>query len=543
MGYNVGKMLRQRSSIYRQSRIPTFFLVLLLLLLLVFFFRPRLTLVAPWNGELKSPSAVKEDINDGFNDKIGSVVKEDTESGFKDKIDSVQPTSPPPPPPPSPILPKSKVRQGINCSVSSTCSTSRPIEGGIKWDPANRPSCPAYFGYIYEDLKPWRTSGITLEMVEHFEKKTSFRITIVDGRMYLTVYNHCFQTRDIFSIWGFIQLMEYYPRLLPDLDLMFDCVDWPIVKARDYNDANPPPPLFRYCADDETLDIPFPDWSFWGWSEINIRPWGRLLAEILKGTKKIKWEDRDPTAYWKGNPFVADIRKDLLKCNASEGQDWNARLYIQDWLKEGQDGYKKSKLADQCDHRYKIYVEGSAWSVSLKNILACDSPTLIVKPRYHDFFSRRLIPLEHYWPVGLDKQCESIKLAVDWGNNHPSEAKAIGKTSSDFLKNEVNITKVYEYMFHLLNEYAKLLRYKPSIPMGAKEICSTSMYCSRKERVERRFMHESLIKAPSESGPCNLPSSATFYETLKEWNERKAMALQRVEEMEREARDANFRGI
>uniref|UniRef100_A0A0C9QRZ5 TSA: Wollemia nobilis Ref_Wollemi_Transcript_12391_1949 transcribed RNA sequence n=1 Tax=Wollemia nobilis TaxID=56998 RepID=A0A0C9QRZ5_9CONI len=373
-------------------------------------------------------------------------------------------------------------------------------------------------------------------MVETFKDRASFRLTIVDGRMYIHQYNKCFQTRDVFSIWGFTQLLEYYPGLVPDLDLMFDCVDWPIVKANQYGDSNPPPPLFRYCADDSTLDIAFPDWSFWGWAEINIRPWQRLLDEIGKGMKKIKWEDRDPTAYWKGNPFVAPVRQDLLKCNVSQEKDWNARLYIQDWFKESQEGYKQSKLADQCDHRYKIYVEGSAWSVSQKNILACDSTTLILKPQYYDFFSRRLIPLEHYWPVGLDHKCESIKVAVDWANNNTGKAKAIGKAASKFMKNEVNMQNVYDYMLHLLREYSKLLRYKPSVPKGAKEVCTRSMYCTRRQRVERRFMLESMIRSPSQSGPCNLPSPATFYESLKDWEDRKAKALQQVEEMERKAR-------
>lgn len=38
---------------------------------------------------------------------------------------------------------------------------------------------------------------------------------------------------------------------------------------------------------------------------------------------------REPYAYWKGNPEVAETRKDLLKCNVSDTQDWNARLYAQ----------------------------------------------------------------------------------------------------------------------------------------------------------------------------------------------------------------------
>lgn len=39
--------------------------------------------------------------------------------------------------------------------------------------------------------------------------------------------------------------------------------------------------------------------------------------------------DREPYAYWKGNPAVAVTRQELLNCNVSDKQDWNARVYIQ----------------------------------------------------------------------------------------------------------------------------------------------------------------------------------------------------------------------
>ncbi|KAM2374971.1 hypothetical protein ACFXTH_043810 [Malus domestica] len=129
--------------------------------------------------------------------------------------------------------------------------------------------------------------------------------------------------------------------------------------------------------------------------------------------------DREPYAYWKGNPFVADTRKDLTqKCNVSETQDWNAHLFIQDWILESQQGFKQSNVADQCTHMYKIYIEGYAWSVSEKYILACDSVTLLVKPKYYDFFTRGLQPVHHYCPRTHENKCRSIKFAVDWGNNH-----------------------------------------------------------------------------------------------------------------------------
>lgn len=52
-----------------------------------------------------------------------------------------------------------------------------------------------------------------------------------------------------------------------------------------------------------------------------------MLKDLQKGNTKTRWIDRDPYAYWQGNPVVAKTRMDLLKCNVSDKQDWNARVY------------------------------------------------------------------------------------------------------------------------------------------------------------------------------------------------------------------------
>lgn len=54
-----------------------------------------------------------------------------------------------------------------------------------------------------------------------------------------------------------------------------------------------------------------------------------LLNDLEEGNNRRKWVDREPYAYWKGNPAVAATRQDLLKCNVSDKQDWNARVYAQ----------------------------------------------------------------------------------------------------------------------------------------------------------------------------------------------------------------------
>ena len=61
--------------------------------------------------------------------------------------------------------------------------------------------------------------------------------------------------------------------------------------------------------------------------EINIRPWVSLKNELKKGNKKIKWRKRKPYAHWQGNSWVIDNRGDLMKCNVTDKNDWNARLY------------------------------------------------------------------------------------------------------------------------------------------------------------------------------------------------------------------------
>ncbi|PIN22272.1 Endoplasmic reticulum protein EP58, contains filamin rod domain and KDEL motif [Handroanthus impetiginosus] len=371
-------------------------------------------------------------------------------------------------------------------------------------------------------------------MVMSARRTANFRLVILNGKAYVQTYHKSFQSRDTFTLWGILQLLRRYPGKVPDLDLMFDCVDWPVIKKDAFLGPkySAPPPLFRYCGNESTYDIVFPDWSFWGWPEINIKPWEALLKDLKEGNWRSRWTEREPYAYWKGNPSVAATRMDLLKCNVSDKQDWGAHVYAQDWLKEQKEGYKQSDLASQCAHRFKIYIEGSAWSVSEKYILACDSVTLLVKPQYYDFFTRSLMPLQHYWPIKDDDKCRSIKYAVDWGNSHHQEAQAIGKAASSFILDDLKMDYVYDYMFHLLSEYSKLLKYKPTVPKKAVELCSEAMACSS-QGFEKKFMYDSLVKGPVFSNPCTMPppyDPASLHSVI----ERKDSGIKQVETWEKE---------
>lgn len=134
-------------------------------------------------------------------------------------------------------------------------------------DRSSNKTCPDYFRWIHEDLRHWRGTGITRDMVERAKWNAHFRLVILDGKAYVERFRKSIQTRDLFTLWGFQQLLRRYPGRVPDLELIFDCDDRPVFNAKQYfRRPNPgPPPLFKYCSDPWSLDIVSPDWSFWGW--------------------------------------------------------------------------------------------------------------------------------------------------------------------------------------------------------------------------------------------------------------------------------------
>ena len=80
----------------------------------------------------------------------------------------------------------------------------------------------------------------------------------------------------------------------------------------------------------------------------------------------------------------------------------------------------------------------------------------------------------------------------------------MGEAASKLIQEEMKMDYIYDYMFHLLNEYGKLFKYKPTKPAGAIELCAETMACPA-NGTWRHFMEESMVMSPSETIPCNLP--------------------------------------
>lgn len=68
----------------------------------------------------------------------------------------------------------------------------------------------------------------------------------------------------------------------------------------------------------------------------------------------------------------------------------------------------------------------------------------------------------------------------------------------------INMNRVYDYMFHLISEYAKLQKFTPEKPSSAKEVCAGSLLCFAEQK-ERELLEKSRVVVPSLDGPCKLP--------------------------------------
>jgi hypothetical protein len=104
---------------------------------------------------------------------------------------------------------------------------------------------------------------------------------------------------------------------------------------------------------------------------------------------------------------------------------------------------------------------------------------LLLDTPFQDFFSRGFVAGKHYWPINATNKCPSIKFSVDWGNSHPAQAQRIGEEGSAFVQEELSMDYVYDYMLHLLTNYAGLLRYKPTVRQGPVHGLPGERPCSR----------------------------------------------------------------
>ncbi|KAL8154890.1 hypothetical protein AgCh_000299 [Apium graveolens] len=83
------------------------------------------------------------------------------------------------------------------------------------------------FGTVYKFAKRKKeeprlvgTTGVRTVAID--KPAAAFRVVIIDRRLYVDSYYEYVQSRSLFNVWGFVQLLRRYPGQVPNVDLIFD---------------------------------------------------------------------------------------------------------------------------------------------------------------------------------------------------------------------------------------------------------------------------------------------------------------------------------
>lgn len=323
--------------------------------------------------------------------------------------------------------------------------------------------------FVTQDLQPWRTRGGIKEadlLAARERIIAGSHILIVNGSLYMNpriTPESSYETRDVGTLWGILELLEH-SIVSEDVEMIFEQTnDQPLV-GNDEVGQSALPFLVSFSGSTTSVGVVWPDWSFWGWPEVFIRPWEKEFPDIAK-SHKIPASDLKEGTFWKG-ALLNKIRKDVYACGHSQpGLDNKLDINTVDWvavteqMANGESNNTGTSLAGLCGHKANLYVEGRAWSVSLKYWLACGGCVLRVGDQYFDFYSRQLNNDVHYkngFTVNEALNCDSLIEASNWVHQHPNESDIISHNADVFLSSELSMDKVYKYMADALHKIGEL---------------------------------------------------------------------------------------
>ncbi|KAL4451241.1 hypothetical protein ABPG77_009313 [Micractinium sp. CCAP 211/92] len=308
---------------------------------------------------------------------------------------------------------------------------------------------PSFYAHrIQQDLAPWATTGITKAMVEGAASLYDdcegdlLRFQVLKGSLWVQHIterragwfpaefgpgNVAAKGRVPYTILALLETLRLFPGQIPDLDAVFHSADFCCVArnrstlgvALGRTPSPGPLPILGMQGSPEHLDIPFPDFTFWGTEHGYLEdPWGRpahgwaAQAEVLRRQyANVSLLDRIPQAVWRGRttdgtyPERDALRRRVVDCVRQlekAGRHSDASLLAVSG--------PRLNMQDSGYYRYTLYIESQAYASNLKHKLATGSLVVAPKLQYHEFFGRDLIPGQHYVEVSADQEevCEQL---------------------------------------------------------------------------------------------------------------------------------------
>jgi protein glucosyltransferase len=385
-----------------------------------------------------------------------------------------------------------------SASTARALASSAPAAADNGAHASARPKQPwSWTGLVLSSLRPFERNngGITLHGLRLAEQKCKIstwchRAQVIDGRLYITDLRSIFFDRHYAMARVMPLLLTMQRFKVPDLDAVFSGTDYPIMDIprdaahmeRMYGPGQPVPPVFSPTANTASLDLPWPDFSFFPpegrCGKECIHPlktprWQRAHPELLKLGRKLSFDEKIDRAVFTGNMKTSPNRQTIF----AQAQRFPELLFVNEvYIKtsppscfaigepnvtRGGTLVKRCGLSfeELCRYKYLLNVGSNGYANKLKYLFLTGSVVIWVKrdSLNYEFFEHQFVPGVHYVSVEtVDEVPDMIRrLQAD-----PEYARGIAMAGQARMA-MMDVDEVAHYCYSMLKAYAAVQRFKP----------------------------------------------------------------------------------
>ena len=348
-------------------------------------------------------------------------------------------------------------------------------------------SCPAPLSQLEEDLAPW-AGGVDMriavakarDIFKHAGSQCWCHYVVKGGE----VWRKCYGQHTGFRMFWDQTLLYLASRArLPDLELMVNLGDWPLVKPK-YKDI----PMFSWCGSKDTLDMVFPTYEL---TEASLECMGRQSLDTLAalGKNQVPWKEKTEQLFWRGRDSRRE-RLDLVRLSKKHPENINASITAFFFFRDQEEELGRHPYVsffDFFNYKYQMNLDGTVAAYRLPFLLAGGSLVLKADSPYYEHFYPSLAPWKHYVPVKAD--LSDLLEKIQWAKDHDDKAQDIARNAAQFARSHLTPHPVLCYHAQLLDRWAGLMRGPVEVGEGM-------------EKVERK-------KGDDRRGPCGCEDQTT----------------------------------
>ena len=451
---------------------------------------------------------------------------------------------------------------GVNSpatSVGSSSASLAPVGGGaangqVAGGAVSLPPPKqrwSWTGLALNAMRPFEKTGggITLRGLRLAEQKCKIstwchRAQVISGRLYITDLRSIFFDRHyaMARIMPLLLAMKRFP--VPDIDAVFSGTDYPIMEIprdaahmqRMYGPGLGIPPVFSPTANSVTLDIPWPDFSFFPplsdpkCGKQCIHPlktprWQLAHPQLLALGRKLNFDEKIDRAVFTGNMKTSPNRRYIF----NQAQIHPELLFVNEvYIKESPPScfainepnvtrggvlVKRCGLSfeELCRYKYLLNIGSNGYANKLKYLFLTGSVVIWVRKDSlnYEFFEHQFIPGVHYAAVETVEEVPGMirRLQAD-----PEYAKSIARAGQERMA-QMDTDEVAHYCYQMIKAYATSQRFTPKRDPRSWEVnCEDDLvrHYDRGTMLQERYLvqdNSSCLRPP----PANAAVSAPGY--------------------------------